>query len=55
MYIAPIRAEAIQKGKVMHPKSGTIINYHSVLTKIQRLYKKKKLFFMYRPVLPEIS
>ena len=34
------------------------INYHSYLTKIQKLQnfkKKKKGFFLYRPVLPEIG
>ena len=37
------------------------ISYHFALTKIQKLQnlknnnKKKKLFFLYRPVLPEID
>ena len=34
------------------------ISYHFVLTKIQKLQnflKKKKNFFLYRPVLPEIG
>ena len=33
------------------------ISYHSALTKIQKLQnlKKKKNFFLYRPVLPEIG
>ena len=34
-----------------------LISYHSILTKIQKLqnFKKKKNFFLYRPVLPEID
>ena len=34
------------------------VSYHSALTKIQKLQnfkKKKKLFFLYWPVLPEIG
>ena len=29
VYIHPIRAEAVQRGKVMHPKSGTITELYS--------------------------
>ena len=33
------------------------INYHSALTKIQKLQnlKKKKNFFLYQPILPKIG